>query len=834
MKNRFLKSFIAGLALLFMFFAGSAKALADDEGNDKKLMKEEIGKDIVLREEYETIADESVKKGNNAFQKSEFKEAIDHYLNAVSNLRKCSQSSEVINKKIESCDKSIAQAYMYWSEKVVDEAEKLSQAKMYDQAIKQCKKAIEIYPPCRKRMEEFIKSYKTMKGVVSYRKEKSEETVVPDKEDMLYKTDVLLKKGVAYYKDGQLDKARDQFEEILVMNPYNMKAIDNLRKVNREIMNRGKARTRATRMERMAEIEWKMVTPVVPRTITGAAESVVQPIEKKTTTDKIQEKLKSIIIDHIEFEEVTIPTVVKYLKQRSKQIDPEKVGVNIFLRLAKEKPPAEEGIGGGEAGGNDEEDDWGDEDTGGDDNAAEGGDNETDTDAGGGGGESGVDTMDVPTVTMVVDDIPLGEAIRYICRAANLKYRVEKYAVVIASPNIPLDDVETKIYPLDNEAIDSIGDDSEALKKHFESRGIVFPAGAKIVYDSRISRLIATNTPENLKKIEEIIHNEFASIDPQVLIQTKFVEIEQNDLEELGFQYSYGRPPLSSGSGQSWIPAPKPNDVNPGSTTWEYNDNTVRNVGDNGIGDIGAGDRPDDVLRFYQYDDDRNRGFEAIIHALDQCDTADVLSTPRVTTMNGEEATIRMVTDKYYPESWGEATVATSTSSTSGGQSSTTQVFVPSIPEFGDPTEEGIILRVTPNVDADRYTITLDMNPVIQERVGWTDYSYGVSITQNNVTNNYTNTIRMAIIEARTVQTSVTIYDGETIILGGIIKDTTNTIDDQYPILGDIPIVGRMFQSKAKNSSKTNLLIFLTCRLVNPDGSPIRERELRGLPAFRQ
>jgi type II secretory pathway component GspD/PulD (secretin) len=243
------------------------------------------------------------------------------------------------------------------------------------------------------------------------------------------------------------------------------------------------------------------------------------------------------------------------------------------------------------------------------------------------------------------------------------------------------------------------------------------------------------------------------------------------------------------------------------------NDTTVRNVEANGIGDIDPGARPDQAFRFYHYND-KNVAFSAIVHALDQSDTADVLSTPRVTTMNGEEATIRMVTDRYYPESWGEATVATATSQ--GGD--TTQVFVPSIPEFGDPTEEGIILRVTPNVDADRYTITLDMNPVIQERVGWTDYSYGVSITEGTppVTSNYTNTIRMPVIEARTVQTSVTIYDGETIILGGIIKDTTDTFDDQYPILGDVPIV------------------FLTCRLVNPDGSPIRERELRGLPAFRQ
>ena len=91
----------------------------------------------------------------------------------------------------------------------------------------------------------------------------------------------------------------------------------------------------------------------------------------------------------------------------------------------------------------------------------------------------------------------------------------------------------------------------------------------------------------------------------------------------------------------------------------------------------------------------------------------------------------------------------------------------------------------------------------------------------------------MPVIEVRSVNTAVQCYDGETIVLGGIIKDTTTAIDDKYPILGTLPLVGRLFQSKSKSAQKVNLLIFLTCRLINPDGSPIREREMRGLPPFR-
>ena len=92
----------------------------------------------------------------------------------------------------------------------------------------------------------------------------------------------------------------------------------------------------------------------------------------------------------------------------------------------------------------------------------------------------------------------------------------------------------------------------------------------------------------------------------------------------------------------------------------------------------------------------------------------------------------------------------------------------------------------------------------------------------------------MPVIEVRSIDTAVQCYDGETIILGGVIKDSTSSYDDQYPILGSLPLVGRLFQSKSKQAAKVNLLVFLTCRLINPDGSPVREREMRGLPPFRQ
>jgi Type II secretory pathway, component PulD len=217
---------------------------------------------------------------------------------------------------------------------------------------------------------------------------------------------------------------------------------------------------------------------------------------------------------------------------------------------------------------------------------------------------------------------------------------------------------------------------------------------------------------------------------------------------------------------------------------------------------------------------------DASIYALDQSDATDILSCPRVTTMNGQPATIKMVTEKYYPTNWEDSSYTLINN---------VPVFISSTPELDEATQEGIIFTVTPNVSSDKYTINLLMQPLIQKFTGWDDYSYQVPIQldTNNAPENVTNTLRMPKFERRTTKTNVECTDNGTIVMGGMIRDESTVLDDKYPILGDLPLVGRLFQSKGRAGAKSNLLIFLSCRLVNPDGSPLREREDRGIPPFR-
>ncbi|MHB9138103.1 MAG: hypothetical protein ACYC4Q_01725, partial [Victivallaceae bacterium] len=418
-------------------------------------------------------------------------------------------------------------------------------------------------------------------------------------------------------------------------------------------------------------------------------------------------------------------------------------------------------------------------------------------------------------VNLILTNKTLGEAIHFLCQAAKLKFRVEKYAVVIASPDVALDDLETKIFPVEQASLSTIGngEDPDLLKRHFEDRSIKFPEGAKIVYDPRISRLIATNTPENLRKIEQVISNELSFHEPMVQIQAKFVEIEQDEFKELGFEYIASRPgttPLTAD----------------GELNFSKNNNTLRTLDSN---------RKDKLFVYHRETDGFT--FDGAIKALNQMNTQDILSSPRITTLNGRQAQIKMVREVYFADDYSVAQLTTTTATTTGGATSGPMyTYTSPFPTFGTATELGISLTVTPEVDVARRTITMDMNPVVQSLAGWTVYEYtlgGAAFSGGGITP--VETIKKPNIAQRTINTKVTIYDGETIVLGGIIQDQIDSVNDKIPILGDIPLIGRFFMSQGSNSTKLNLLIFLTCRLVKPDGSAFfPDTMARGLPEFKK
>lgn len=779
-------------------------AVAEDQAERiEKQINTTVNVMLSSQQQKEAKAEDIIRSAKDSFVRGKYKQAIDQYLEAVDILQTIgfSGESDAFSKKISYCKEQIYQCYYYWAMELVEKVEDKSFGKDYAEAIELCKKAAEIYPPCKNEMDKKIAGFTILKNAADRRYATSEVKLIPNKKENTYDTLVLLKQAEVLIKAGQYGLAKEKYEQVLLNDLYNFNAIEGLRAVNKLIDKMGTRRLYTQDKERMAELTWQMATPIVPKVDNDGRQAIEQPVKKYMPVSKIREKLKSIIIPRLDFEDITVETAVRHLREQSKQLDPEGVGVNIFLRLKapdvkdsalEAKPaagaPGAEGVPGlpgapGVAPG-----------APGAPGVAPGAPGEVAVAAGeaadmeDNAGAAAAPTGDIgkQVVDLVLEKRNLYQAIYFLCKAANLKFRVEKYAVVIAAPNIPLDDLETKIFPVEQSALASVGgNDSDSLQTYFRDRGIQFPSGAKIVYDSRISRLIATNTLDNLNRLESVIENELSTKDPMVQIQAKFIEIEQNDLKELGFNWTVSNTPASDNGTLEFGPS-KSNlgnvtEVTP--TIARY----TRNV----------------------------NGFNLIfdINALNQVDSKNLLSSPRITTRNGEEASVRLVTDVYFPDDYTEAETTTTTGGQGGGGD--TYSYISSIPEFADPTELGIVLQITPDVDVEHRTITMVVNPTVQSFVTWTEYNY--TIYRGDLPEEVS--IRKPVIAARTIDTKITIYDGETIVLGGILKDTVTTINERVPLLGDIPMIGRLFQSIGTESTKVNLLIFLTCRLVKPDGT---------------
>jgi general secretion pathway protein D len=131
--------------------------------------------------------------------------------------------------------------------------------------------------------------------------------------------------------------------------------------------------------------------------------------------------------------------------------------------------------------------------------------------------------------------------------------------------------------------------------------------------------------------------------------------------------------------------------------------------------------------------------------------------------------------------------------------------------------EVGPVLDVVPYVLSDGYTINLTLIPSLTEFSGYDSEAIPLPTVANVVL--LPNLLPKFTV--RQVVTTVNIWDNQTIVLGGLISSTAQNTKDKIPMLGDLPLVGRLFQSQTKTSVKKNLMIFVTATIVDPAGNRV-------------
>jgi len=790
-------------------------------------------REIVRRQEDLVLANQLVAKGDQAMRDKDFELAYVNYLDAV--------------EKIPAGSATAAQrgpAMAKFSDAGIAYANFLIQNGRYSDAERVAKTIL--LPQFNPGFRPAVQLLSNLEQSDYYNK-----TVTPQFAADRDEVTKLLVEADGFYATGRYDLAMKRYEQVLNIDSYNSAARMGMERVNNQKSNYYTSARNETRSRMLWLVDraWERPVRRFQGRETGAGESREVAA---TGTEAINAKLNRIIIPKISLTDATIREAVDFLKQRSRELDttttdPAKQrGVNIVLKLPN--PTIEPAVA--------------------DPNAP--------VPAPDAGPAAPVVTGD-SKVTLALNNVPLIEALRYLTELAGLKYKVEPFAVSIVPITENTDELLTKEYrvppgfiPANTGAADSTlpvagttGPDlnDARLKGRLDAltflkdQGVLFPTGASAQYIPAGSKLIVRNTQNAIDLIDTLVDAANGIQPTQVEIETKFLEITQNNLKELGFDWLLG--PFSIGGG-----------VYGAGGTAGYGGSAVdaAAAATNPFGALGAnpitgglrsgaGTTPDAAVTANSIDAllarippgvvsaapsmfgfggiFSNTQFQVIIRALNQKKGVDLMSAPKVTTKSGNKAVVKVVREFPYPTQFDPpqvpaASEGTVTGGVVGGVIALSGVVTPTTPTEFARRNVGVTLEVEPVVGPDNYTIDLNLSPEVVEFEGFVNYGspiVGPSSTAGiiSVFNITDNSINQPIFATRKVTTSVSIWDGQTVALGGLIREDVQKVQDKVPILGDIPLAGRLFRSDVDQKIKRNLIIFVTARLMDAEGRPVRQ-----------
>ena len=383
------------------------------------------------------------------------------------------------------------------------------------------------------------------------------------------------------------------------------------------------------------------------------------------------------------------------------------------------------------------------------------------------------------SVTIRLVDVPWEKALDVILKTYGYAYdRQENIIRVATLENLRKEELSTEVFVLNYSRAAEV---EKAVKEMLSERG-------RLRSDTRSNMLIVTDMPTSLQNIRNVIQR-LDSATPQVLIEAKVVELTLGSADKLGIKWN-----LTGGITGSLRPTSFPFIANeqtainrilpygiPPSTTIDSSGNLSQEVTD-------FPDFADNAVSFplaakadYQFGTMDFRQFQAVLEAISQRNDARVLSEPHVTVLNNQEAKILV----------GEViAIPTFERNSSTGKMEITG--------YAD-RDLGIRLSVLPQINGQQ-EIVVDIHPEITSLLGYDELTTDIKVPR---------------FSTREAKTQVRIKSGQTVAIGGLIKENTIDIDTKVPILGDIPLFYRIFRHQDKQVSKSDILFFMTVNIVD-------------------
>ncbi len=642
------------------------------------------------------------------------------------------------------------------------------------------------------------------------------------------------------YDLGKFNEAVQHYTSILKIDPHNQAARRGLERTANAKSKYYHAASSQTRAEALMEVDkaWELplasnfVMPLLPDVAVSSAASSNVPLSNK---------LSRIVIPQFIVEDVTLMEAVEVLRARAAANDvfelvPDLKGINITVNLGDPSAsPAKEILAN--------------------------------------------------RFDLRVSNVPVEHILKYITEITRTHFRYDDHAVTITHKGAAGGSLVSRTYRVppdflsnltagasekakeEEDVFNAAPSVNQSLAKRkgaqeaFADQGVSFPQGASVNFNPTTNTLFVINTLSNHDIIQQIIDTIVQTEPVIVSVKVTMMKVQKDVLEELEFDWMMNEFGLGGGGGAGsntgyltggttgtgtliddfpLVPgnqSPR-NPITAGNRSGDatnskdnldqllsegVNRNAQRNVRAPGI--IGV----NGVVN--------NSTIQMLIRGLDQKKAGDVLATPSITTRSGQAASITMIREFIYPSEYEPPQVPQNISAFNtpifdddGNLIGVDSVFVtppivPAFPTAYETRDTGIFMEVLPTADENRRYIDVALKPVITDLDGFVNFGSPINLVSNGETITLAqNTILQPVFSVKTVDTSVTILDGATIVVGGLLKDNVTTVNDKTPILGDIPMVGRLFQSNVIKHQSTAILFFINVELVDPTGRPYRNR----------
>jgi general secretion pathway protein D len=623
-----------------------------------------------------------------------------------------------------------------------------------------------------------------------------------------------LEEAQAFRETGQLKKAEDRYEDVLLADPFNQVATEGIKKIYEERALVAEKTRDLSNLEMKREVRetWNNIYPKSGGQLGGI--EISGPLTASPSY-ALEKKMQKTVIPQVDFNEADLETIRRALISLSRTYDPEpgKSGVNFIVST---------------------------------------------------------DVVNAQPVTLRLRGATLSEVVRYISQIAGVKVRNTDIGVAFSplvetSPDlIPRDfRVSPSFFRASSEAVAATTAPKYGSTESVESAvsggkekqrlvemGVVFPPGASAVYNRSTSILKVLNNAEMLDLIGQLIS---ASEEETLLIQVgvRLIEINQTDLDSVTMNNNFGTAaygfPLPSSlpaalatNGAGVTPLTPAGGVGVNGQL-----NQIQGTGLLARNDLTAFLAPGTLAGTNSnasYDLNtmtlggflNTMQFSSLITAISQKNSANVLANPSLVLKRGQQGKLSSIQEFKYVKEYSDPQSSIAQIVVAGGATVPgPETVLGSYPsQISDVVPIGVELGVKPDViGTDR--VLLELQPTFQDFEGNINYGtqiYSVyasrpiaPIPPNAVQQLLlTNVINQPVFVKRDVKLApIEVSDGYTLLLGGLLREDIQNVDEKIPLLGDLPVLGRMFQGKTEQAVKKNTLIFVTPRILDVSGQPL-------------